>query len=146
MYTDEDSPLTLRAYLEDYLKSAQLETVIPESFNYLAPIPLYRSEKPYLSRLPFCEGLKRTNIVGQSYSVEIFNVAGREEHFLLETSGFQFLRFPIPATSWTQDYVRSDYIPLLSRWLKGHFNCDEVLIYAYNVRESAPPHNSASTN
>jgi len=115
----------------------QLPKVVPEAFNYLAPLTLYHSEKPYLSRLPFLEGLKRTNIVGQSYPVTIYNVGGREQFFHLEASGFEFLKFPVQTTTWTDDYVRSEYMPLLSSWLKDHFHCGSVLLYAYNVREKS---------
>ena len=119
--------------LDEQFSRLQLVGVAPKTFNYLAPLELYLYQKPYLSRLPCLENLKRTNIIGESYSVTIYNVCGNEDFFTLEESGFQFLRLPAQIVSWTDHAVRSDYLPMLSRWLKDFFSCDRVLIYAYNV-------------
>jgi hypothetical protein len=109
---------------------------MPASFHYLSPLKLYSHQKPYLSRLPFLKGLKRTNIVGQSYPMTIFDVSGHEDSFTLEKSGFQFLPLQFHASTWTDQSVQSEYIPMLSKWLKGHFACDEVFVYAFNVHLS----------
>lgn len=63
----------------------------------------------------------------------IFDVSGHEDSFTLEKSGFQFLPLQFHASTWTDQSVQSEYIPMLSKWLKGHFACDEVFVYAFNV-------------
>jgi len=119
--------------LETQIQARQLPIVQAEAFNYLAPLPLYKEEKPYLSRLPFLEELRRSNIVGKSYSVKIHNVRGNEDLFSLDTSGFEFRTLPFQLKHWSDDRVRADYIPFLSRWLTEYFECQRVFIYAYNV-------------
>jgi len=119
--------------LDTQLKQSQLAGVVPESFCYLAPLALYHYEKPYLSRLPCLNGLKRTNIASQNYPVTVFDVSGHEELFTLSESGFQFSKFPVQINSWTDSSVCSTYMPMLSKWLKQQLNCQRVFLYAYNV-------------
>jgi hypothetical protein len=119
--------------LDTQIKQLQLTGVAPESFSYLAPLELYRYEKPYLSRLPCLNGLKRTNIASQNYPVTVFDVSGHEELFTLSESGFQFSKFPVQINSWTDSSVCSTYMPMLSEWLKQQLNCERVFLYAYNV-------------
>lgn len=104
-------------------------------FNYLAPLPLYCHEKPYLSRLPFIETLRRTNIATQPYPVKICDISGRESDFELDVSGFSFTTFPFQFCAWSDEFVQAQYIPALSAWLKLHFQSPRVVIYAYNVSE-----------
>ncbi len=131
--TSQDFSSTPNINLDEQLSRLQLVRVAPKTFNYLAPIDLYIYQKPYLSRLPCLDNLKRTNIVGQSYSVTVHNICGNEDLFTLEESGFQFLKLPAQMVSWTDHSVRSMYLPMLSVWLKEFFSCDRVLVYAYNV-------------
>ena len=135
--TSQGCSSTPNVNLDEQLSRLQLVRVALKTFNYLAPIDLYLYQKPYLSRLPCLDNLKRTNIVGQSYSVTVYNICGNEDSFTLEESGFQFLKLPAQITSWTDHSVRSNYLPMLSVWLKELFSCDRVLIYAYNVSSRA---------
>ena len=104
-----------------------------QCFNYLAPLDEYLKEKPYHSRLPFLNGLRRTNIVGRKYEVEVYNIRGYEDHFTLEESGFRFLPFPVKMSSWTDQSVQSEYLPMVSTWLAQYFACRKAEIYSYNV-------------
>ncbi len=101
--------------------------------NYLTPLDIYHLERPYLSRLPFIDELKRSNVVIQNHSVKMFDVSGHEDLFNLEDSGFEFTKAPVAMDSWTDSTVCSDYLPKLAEWLQEHLNCLRVFIYAYNV-------------
>jgi hypothetical protein len=110
-----------------------MKSVKPDGFNYLAPLAIYQSEKPYLSRLPSLPGFARTNILGQRQPTQVFDVSGNEHLFTLDGSGFEFVKFPNPLEDWTDSVVCETYIPSLACWLKTYLNCSEVVIYAYNV-------------
>lgn len=103
-------------------------------FQYLAPLKRYLAEKPYLSRLPFLPGFPRTNIVAESRSIPVYEVSGSESTFALDTSGFEFGRFPISQPEeWTDAFIQALYIPTMREWLKEHLHSAEVHVYAYNV-------------
>lgn len=51
--------------LDKQVQDRQLPVVSVEEFNYLAPLELYKRQKPYLSRLPFLRDLKRSNIIAR---------------------------------------------------------------------------------
>jgi hypothetical protein len=102
------------------------------TFSYLAPLALYKSEKPYLSRLPSLPGLTRTNIVAKSYDVKVQEISGKEKDFLLDDCGFEFAKFPCEITQWSDAIAQSYYLPALGVWLEAHLKA-RVYIYAYNV-------------
>lgn len=101
--------------------------------NYLAPLELYLEQKPYHCRLPLIDGLKRSNLAMQSYPVTIEDISGKEDNFTLERSGFQFLKFPVEISSWSDSVVVTEYIPAISSWLKEYFQSERALVYSYNV-------------
>jgi hypothetical protein len=112
-----------------------LQLVTCDEFHFLVPLDLYRTEKPYLSRLPCGTNLARTNIVTERHTIKVFDVSGHESFFTLEESGFQFAKSPIRMQQWTDSSVCSEYIPKLEEWLIQHLNCSGVFIYAYNVSQ-----------
>jgi hypothetical protein len=128
---DEAKDLGLQTFIS---KNMHLKLVSSNAFNYLAPLDLYITEKPYLSRLPSLSGFARTNIVGQSYPIQIHDVSGHEKSFTLDQSGFEFANFTWPLTEWTNSAICETYIPRLNQWIKERFNCSDVNIYAYSVR------------
>jgi hypothetical protein len=114
-----------------------LQSVTSDKFSFLVPLDLYRTEKPYLSRLPCGTNLARANIATESHATKLFNVSGHESFFTLAESGFQFAKSPIRMQQWTDLSVCSEYIPKLERWLIRHLNCAGVFTYAYNVSQYA---------
>lgn len=130
---DENKP-TRCAQLDDQLQIVQMPSIELTPFHYLAPLIRYGQEKPYLSRLPFLPNMKRSNILGQEYPVTVYNLFGHEKLFTLEKSGFEFRDMPFKVGSWSDQIVIDEYIPTLREWLKNHFDCAEVFIYAFNVR------------
>lgn len=120
--------------LDQRIQEWALSTVTPKTFNYLASDCLYQTEKPYHSRLPFLEGLPRTNVVGQSFdSLRIHDVTGVEEHFVVAVSGFEFCHIPQTIHTWNAHTVRDQYLPSMEAWLREKFNSKRVYIYTYNV-------------
>lgn len=104
-----------------------------DSITYLAPLELYKTEKPYFSQLPCGTLLKRTNLVESDHPVEIHDISGKESLFKLDEAGFQFMQVPTGISHWTDESVQSEYLPGLSAWLKEYFSCEKVFIYNYNV-------------
>jgi hypothetical protein len=127
------NPFEFSNYLDEQINRLKLPSVTPKSFPHLAPLKLYHSEKPYLSRLPYMPELKRTNIITENHPITIFDVSGNESFFKLDESGFEFAKSPIRMQQWNDSSVCSEYIPRLKEWLKQHLNCSGVFIYAYNV-------------
>lgn len=119
--------------LDAQISYFDLQPVAPRKFYYLSPLDTYRSEKPYLSRLPCIPGFARTNIRGSSRPVSVHEVSGNEHLFSLDSSGFEFVEWEERFQNWTDAGACEEYIPKLAQWLKGHLDCSEVYIYAYNV-------------
>ncbi|OCT49046.1 hypothetical protein CLCR_05125 [Cladophialophora carrionii] len=44
------------------------------------------------------------------------------------------MHLPTEISTWTDESVRSEYLPAISAWLKEYFKCEKVFIYNYNVR------------
>src|SRR5882762_6104483 len=99
--------------LDFQVRKRCMRTVAPTVFNYLAPLELYRTEKPYLSRLPFLPGFARTNIVGRSRPAQIHEVSRNEALFTLDESGFEFAKCSISSDGWTDATICATYIPNL---------------------------------
>ena len=119
--------------VDDLTEKSRFLTVDFSVFNFLVPLNLYKSEKPYLSRLPSGTTLPRTNIVTKSQVLKVFDVSGHEHEFTLELSGFQYAKSPIHMESWNDSSVCSVYIPKVEEWLVKQLKCSSAFIYAYNV-------------
>ncbi|KAE9367701.1 hypothetical protein N431DRAFT_71334 [Stipitochalara longipes BDJ] len=124
--------------IEDLIEKSKLHTADFSVFHFLIPMNLYKTEKPYLSRLPSGTKLPRTNIVTKSQVLTVFDVSGYEHHFTLERSGFQYAKSPIHMEYWNDFSVCSEYIPKVEEWLVKHLKCSSAFIYAYNFRGKYP--------
>jgi hypothetical protein len=113
---------------------AGLPKVQGATITYLAPLELYKIQKPYFSQLPCGTTLARTNLVESDHLVEVCDIGGREDVFELDETGFQFMHLPTNISEWTDESVQSEYLPATSAWLKDYFKCEKVFIYNYNVR------------
>jgi hypothetical protein len=60
---------------------------------------------------------------------------GHEDDFILDTSGFQYLRVPTLVRDWTQEATESHYLPEMEAWLKSFFGAEKVHVYTYTVSE-----------
>ncbi|PMD40612.1 hypothetical protein L207DRAFT_582798 [Hyaloscypha variabilis F] len=120
--------------VDDLIRKCKLHTADPSVFHFLIPLNLYKTEKPYLSRLPSGTELPRTNIRTESQVLKVFDVSGYEPHFTLERSGFQYAKSPIRMEHWNDSSVCSEYIPKVEAWLVKHLKCSDAFVYAYNFR------------
>ncbi|KAH7348509.1 hypothetical protein BKA65DRAFT_550582 [Rhexocercosporidium sp. MPI-PUGE-AT-0058] len=128
-------------YNSDVEKSTldwNLKSVQSAGMSFLAPLDIYQVDKPYLSRLPSGTNFPRTNIITSDHRVEVFDLSGHESSFSLADSGFEFTKSPVRMQQWNDISVCSQYIPQMEMWLKDHFKCAQVLIYAYNFRGNDP--------
>ena len=120
--------------VHDKIEELSLPSVTSSSFTYLSPLEFYNREKPYYSRLPFLNGLRRTNVVGKScHDVQVFDISSKEEFFRLDETGFEYVKVPVSTDRWTDTFVREEYLPKMAQWLEAHFRCEKAHIYAYNV-------------
>jgi hypothetical protein len=116
------------------ISGLKLPYTIPSQFNYLAEDPLYRTTKPFHTRLPFMGEIRRSNIVAQGYSsVKIHDIRGLEDEFTLDKSGFQYCSVPANISQWTDDTVRELYLPAMESWLKDFFQVSRVHIFTTSV-------------
>jgi hypothetical protein len=123
--------------VDDLIRKCKLHTADPSVFHFLIPLNLYKTEKPYLSRLPSGTELPRTNIRTESQVLKVFDVSGYEPHFTLERSGFQYAKSPIRMEHWNDSSVCSEYIPKVEAWLVKHLKCSDAFVYAYNVSSAS---------
>lgn len=61
------------------------------------------------------------------------NVRGHEDLFTLDKSGFEFQPMLFHMDEWNDAALQANYIPFLEQWLRNRFECERLLIYAYNV-------------
>lgn len=119
--------------IHDLIEGMKLTYTNSATFYFLVPLDLYNTEKPYLSRLPSGTSLARTNLVTESHTLKVFNISGHESAFALDRCGFQFTKCPIQVRHWTDNYVCTEYIPKIEKWLVQYLKCANIFIYAYSV-------------
>ncbi|KAK0736476.1 hypothetical protein B0T21DRAFT_180925 [Apiosordaria backusii] len=128
--------IAARDGLDRQLERLGLPAVTPNSFNHLAPLPLYQREKPYKCQLPekLFKEHKMHNLVATNHPVSINDISGHEDIFSLAVSGFEFAKCPIEVAEWSDERVSDTYLPNLVEWLKERLGCQDVFCYAYNFR------------
>ncbi|PVH78154.1 hypothetical protein DL98DRAFT_422606 [Cadophora sp. DSE1049] len=120
--------------LDHLIKTLHLKSVPSGGISFLAPLHVYHTEKPYLSRLPSGTSLPRTNLVTSNQQLDIFEVSGHESSFTLAESGFEYAKSSVQVHLWNDTSVCLEYIPQMEQWLKKYLDCARVLIYAYNMQ------------
>ena len=102
--------------------------------QYLAPLKLYETVKPYsLAKSGSCT-LPRTNIQTTTYdSIRISNVRGQLPEFTLETSGFEYLKHETECTFDSMQAIEEDYVDEMAEVLKKRLNARSVYIFDYTV-------------
>lgn len=87
-----------------------MNQAIITSLYYLAPLPRYRTEKPFYVNFPIRDvtDVPQHNILHDHYEgVEVHDVRGREHEFNIDIQGFQLVRQP---TSMTNDDFEIDHV------------------------------------
>lgn len=128
-----DDCLTLLSTIGDHRFPPSKITSVQAVIRHLAPCAGYPKEKPYLSRLPYIEGFKRTNIIDKDYTVTLQNVMGKGKEFCLDSAGFEYQVLPFATEMWNDEAVIKTYIPCVEKWLANLFSSNDVIVYAFNV-------------
>lgn len=120
--------------IDSEIAALRLSAVVPTQLNYLSEDSLYRTTKPFHTRLPFMGKIRRSNVVAQGYSnVNIHDICGHEDKFTLEKSGFQYVHAPVDIADWTNESAHDEYLPAMELWLKDFFKVEKVHIFTYTV-------------
>ena len=137
------SPLILMSLASAFLKSIENSDVMPDltdtvqnhvQLQYLAPLKLYETVKPYsLASSGSCT-LPRTNIQTAAYDiVEISDIRGQLSEFSLETSGFEYLKHETKCTFDSKQAIEEDYVDEMAEVLKKRLSARSVYIFDYTV-------------
>ena len=101
------------------------------------------SEKAYVCKIPppkWMPEKAQMNFVGDPHQVVITDIAGFEDRFTLDTSGFQFVSNVFDGSKsveLTPAGIR-EYIDIMIPWLRAFVGCDEIFVFNYEVRCEAP--------
>lgn len=108
---------------------------IEGQISYLNSVELYKTEKPFISSVPFLvsEG-KNSNIDESKHNVKIFDVRGHEDSFRLGTHGFQYVTHEFVAKPERKiDGPGHPYINEVTNLLKNILHPKAVVVYDCNV-------------
>ncbi|KAJ4307678.1 hypothetical protein N0V84_012562 [Fusarium piperis] len=118
--------------LDAEIETLSLPFTVPNQLNYLAEDPVYETNKPYHTRLPFMSEIRRSNLYAQGYAgVKIYDLGGHQDNFTLDKSGFQYVKAPVGITKWTNESAVDQYLPAMETWLKQFFHSPRVEIITY---------------
>ncbi|VUC20826.1 unnamed protein product [Clonostachys rosea] len=118
-----------------------MESIIT-SLNYTAPLPLYKTEKPFYSNVPAPDG-RQSNQVAWSYpDIQIRDIRSQLEEFTLDTHGFEVVKYGIEGIEENFDsdkWIEQNYYPVVHDLLKSHFGATSVKIFDHTVRKRSTP-------
>ncbi|KAK0738668.1 hypothetical protein B0T18DRAFT_334096 [Schizothecium vesticola] len=121
-----------------------MSQVISSHIYYLAPLPRYRTEKPYYVNFPVTNvpGVSQHNVCHERYGgIRMHDIRGREDEFSLDTQGFQLTRH---STSMTNDefeidhVIREKYYPEVISLLTRVLGAAQVLPFEHTHRFANP--------
>lgn len=103
---------------------------IKGTINYVAPptgLALYSYTGP-TSKIS-------TNVNLDPRNILIHNARGRENDFILDVNGFQFLKHTSTLTDFSNEYIiKKDYYPEVKQLLKECTGADRIMITGHAVR------------
>jgi len=109
--------------------------------KYLVPTEVLKTEKPYLSSVPFTKNATKTsNFLEDAIKVPIYNVRGRERDFKLDINGFEYIEHEFH--HHPEDKIEGPDDPYLGEvgsFLKDFLHAKDVVIYDCNVRKIGNP-------
>ena len=118
-------------------KTKILKTVI----WYLADNPLFETEKPFYSNIPFDHpDSRQTNLDSDSHDVDVADIRGFESKFDLEEDGFQIVRneHPLNYDCFVDPYwIQEHYYPVVEGWLRTAIQrewIEKIYIYDHTVQ------------
>jgi hypothetical protein len=112
---------------------------ITTSLYYLAPLPRYRTEKPFYVNFPIRDttDVPQHNILHDQYEgIEVHDVRGREHNFTIDSQGFQLVRQPTSMSNndFEIDHiVRTKYYQEIVELLTGTLRATRVVPFEHTV-------------
>lgn len=120
------------------MKAAEAGGSITGTINFLARLPMYASEKPYVLLYTPSHGCPTTNIKDSEHQVKIEDM--RNSSISYDSCGFQF-RNMSSAMSYEsyrdESLVESVHLPEVAAFLQKLFKARSVHSINYGVRELA---------
>ncbi|KAJ8133390.1 hypothetical protein O1611_g238 [Lasiodiplodia mahajangana] len=111
--------------------------VVNASLKYLVPTENLKTEKPYMSSVPFTQdGSRTSNFLEQSFSTPVHDVRDHEVEFNLNVNGFQFIKHSFQ--NQPQEKIEGPDHPYLievADFLKEFLKAKDVIVYDCNVRK-----------
>ena len=109
---------------------------------YLAPLPIYKTEKPFFLNIPVhrIEGARQTNVTHIARNITFMDIRGHEASFSLDTSGFETCEM---STKLSYDdfldpqIIQQVYFEEIAQVLKNTTGAEEVLLWDYQVHTSS---------
>ncbi|KAH6989254.1 hypothetical protein BKA56DRAFT_668414 [Ilyonectria sp. MPI-CAGE-AT-0026] len=123
------------------MDSPEIPSPVDASLKYLVPTELLKTEKPYMSSVPFTKDEKRTsNFLEKEYQVPIYDVRGHEVEFKLNTNGFEYMKHDFEHQPMEKiEQPDHPYLTEVSSVLKAFLQAKDVVIYDCNVRKIGNP-------
>ncbi|KAJ4487807.1 hypothetical protein J3R30DRAFT_3279841 [Lentinula aciculospora] len=115
------------------MPSATLDTVSGTLFYFSPPKdgsePYNRVNADPTSTIPLA------NWTPEKYTVQIENVRGKEDSFLLDGAGFQYYKHPARHTSFTdEDEIKAEYYPESAELIKQLTGASRVVLFDHTIR------------
>jgi hypothetical protein len=124
--------------------------MLTTSMHFLAPLDLYRSEKPYSLRFdPDDSNVPKTNIKLERYDdIAVEDIRGREAEFDLMRDGFTILRLD-SAMAYddfeSESKIADIYLKEVADAVKLAVKADFVQIFEHTVSDLSPPNCTSLT-
>ncbi|KAJ5725135.1 uncharacterized protein N7483_006492 [Penicillium malachiteum] len=117
----------------------------PVTFKYIANIPLWQSEKPYvIDQIPDIPEGSLSNLIYEDHeSHSLHNLRGYEEGVNTFDNSFQFIKHPTKLTALAEEEMMVPYAEEINDLLKTIFKTDHVI--TYDLRSKAGKKGIAQT-
>ncbi|KAK3988948.1 hypothetical protein QBC44DRAFT_397215 [Cladorrhinum sp. PSN332] len=108
--------------------------------TFLRPLDLYKTAKPYwlfIGKPDHARDIETTNVETEIREVNVSDVRGREDGFVLDEHGFQFIKHDIAFQAFDdQARIVSEYLPRVERVIKDCIpHVTRTLVYDWRLRK-----------
>lgn len=103
--------------------------------------PMYKTEKPYYSNVPFTEtDAPSTNVISKKSRVTLHDIRGSEDLFSLDVHGFESIKHSLDFEQWQDGHkVVQDVYPKIIELLKRQLG-EDVRVVVFDHTVIALPH------
>ncbi|KAL1950372.1 hypothetical protein VTO73DRAFT_5496 [Trametes versicolor] len=111
---------------------------VPTTLNYYAPTD-NSTESPYTYVQTPPDGKPRSNVGKDPRPVVIHDARGREHELTLDTSGFQFVKYPSAESAFdNEERIKTEYYKEVEELLKTVAGAKRVFIFDHTIRRRKP--------